>query len=42
MKIATQNQAFFPTAIMEKFESKRWDLMATKLMADCWWKTSAK
>lgn len=43
MKIATQNQAFFPTTIMENSNiSKRWDLMAMKLMADCWLNISTK
>jgi hypothetical protein len=34
MKIATQNQAFFPENILEKFvTSKRWGLMVLKLTA---------
>ena len=43
MKIATQNRAFSrPLSWKNSNTSKRWDLMATKLMADCWWKTSTK
>lgn len=43
MNIATQNRAFFPTAIMEKFEYiKAMGFDGYEIDGGCWWKTSTK